>query len=103
MNKAKIRVRLRSFDSKLIDASSESIVNSVKRTGAYVSGPVPLPTKIRKYTVLRSPHVNKKSREQFEMRVHKRLIDIKEPSQDTIEALEKLELPAGVEVELKIG
>jgi len=101
MVKNKIRVRLRSFDSKLIDTSSESIVNSVKRTGASVSGPVPLPTKIRKYTVLRSPHVNKKSREQFEMRVHKRLIDINEPTKDTIEALEKLELPAGVEVELK--
>jgi small subunit ribosomal protein S10 len=103
MAKSKIRVRLRSFDSKLIDQSAESIVNSVKRTGANICGPVPLPTRIRKYTVLRSPHVNKKSREQFEMRVHKRLIDISEPSKDTIEALEKLELPAGVEVDLKIG
>lgn len=103
MAKSKIRVRLRSFDSKLIDQSAESIVNSVKRTGAVICGPVPLPTRIRKYTVLRSPHVNKKSREQFEMRVHKRLIDISEPSKDTIEALEKLELPAGVEVDLKIG
>ena len=103
MAKSKIRVRLRSFDSKLIDQSAESIVNSVKRTGAVICGPVPLPTRIRKYTVLRSPHGNKKSREQFEMRVHKRLIDISEPSKDTIEALEKLELPAGVEVDLKIG
>ena len=103
MAKSKIRVRLRSFDSKLIDQSAESIVNSVKRTGAVICGPVPLPTRIRKYTVLRSPHGNKKSREQFEMRVHKRLIDIGEPSKDTIEALEKLELPAGVEVDLKIG
>jgi small subunit ribosomal protein S10 len=103
MAKSKIRVRLRSFDSKLIDQSAESIVNSVKRTGAAICGPVPLPTRVRKYTVLRSPHVNKKSREQFEMRVHKRLIDISEPSKDTIEALEKLELPAGVEVDLKIG
>ncbi|HPH01393.1 MAG TPA: 30S ribosomal protein S10 [Spirochaetota bacterium] len=103
MAKSKIRVRLRSFDSKLIDQSAESIVNSVKRTGAVICGPVPLPTRIRKYTVLRSPHVNKKSREQFEMRIHKRLIDISEPSKDTIEALEKLELPAGVEVDLKIG
>jgi len=103
MAKSKIRVRLRSFDSKLIDQSAESIVSSVKRTGATICGPVPLPTRIRKYTVLRSPHVNKKSREQFEMRVHKRLIDISEPSKDTIEALEKLELPAGVEVDLKIG
>ena len=103
MAKSSIRVRLRSFDSKLIDASAENIVNSVKRTGALISGPVPLPTKIRKYTVLRSPHVNKKAREQFEMRVHKRLIDIKEPQKDTIDALEKLELPAGVEVEVKLG
>ena len=103
MAKSKIRVRLRSFDSKLIDQSAGAIVSSVKRTGANVCGPVPLPTRIRKYTVLRSPHVNKKSREQFEMRVHKRLIDISEPSKDTIEALEKLELPAGVEVDLKIG
>lgn len=103
MAKSKIRVRLRSFDSKLIDQSAESIVNSVKRTGAVICGPVPLPTRIRKYTVLRSPHVNKKAREQFEMRFHKRLIDISEPSKDTIEALEKLELPAGVEVDLKIG
>ena len=103
MAKSKIRVRLRSFDSKLIDQSAKSIVNSVKRTGAVICGPVPLPTRIRKYTVLRSPHVNKKSREQFEMRIHKRLIDISEPSKDTIEALEKLELPAGVEVDLKIG
>ena len=103
MAKSKIRMRLRSFDSKLIDQSAESIVNSVKRTGAVICGPVPLPTRIRKYTVLRSPHVNKKSREQFEMRIHKRLIDISEPSKDTIEALEKLELPAGVEVDLKIG
>lgn len=103
MAKSSIRVRLRSFDSKLIDASAENIVNSVKRTGAEISGPVPLPTKIRKYTVLRSPHVNKKSREQFEMRIHKRLIDIKEPKKDTIDALEKLELPAGVEVEVKLG
>ncbi|MCK5266951.1 MAG: 30S ribosomal protein S10 [Spirochaetes bacterium] len=103
MEKSKIRVRLRAFDSKLIDASATSIVNSVKRTGAYINGPVPLPTKIRKYTVLRSPFVNKKSREQFEMRSHKRLIDILEPSKDTIEALEKLELPAGVEVEVKLG
>lgn len=103
MAKSSIRVRLRSFDSRLIDSSAENIVNSVKRTGALISGPVPLPTKIRKYTVLRSPHVNKKSREQFEMRLHKRLIDIKEPQKDTIDALEKLELPAGVEVEVKLG
>lgn len=98
----KIRVRLRSFDSALIDQSSENIVNSVKRTGAKVSGPVPLPTRIQKYTVLRSPHVNKKAREQFERRSHKRLIDISEAGKKTIEELEKLELPAGVDVELKM-
>ena len=101
MKQDRIRVKMRSFDSRLIDSSTASIVESVRRTGAQVSGPVPLPTSIKKYTVLRSPHVNKKSREQFEMRIHKRLIDIKGPSKETIEALEKLELPAGVEVELK--
>jgi small subunit ribosomal protein S10 len=97
----RIRVRLRGFDHILVDQSASSIVNTVKRTGAKISGPVPLPTKIQKYTVLRSPHVNKKSREQFEMRTHKRLIDILEPSSETIEALMKLELPAGVDVEIK--
>ena len=101
MKQDRIRVKMRSFDSRLIDTSTASIVESVRRTGAQVSGPVPLPTSIKKYTVLRSPHVNKKAREQFEMRIHKRLIDIKGPSKETIEALEKLELPAGVEVELK--
>ncbi len=97
----RIRVRLRGFDHALVDQSASSIVSTVKRTGAKISGPVPLPTKIEKFTVLRSPHVNKKSREQFEMRTHKRLIDILEPSGDTIEALMKLELPAGVDVEIK--
>jgi small subunit ribosomal protein S10 len=97
----RIRVRLRGFDHNLVDQSARSIVSTVKRAGAKISGPVPLPTKIQKYTVLRSPHVNKKSREQFEMRTHKRLIDILEPSGDTIEALMKLELPAGVDVEIK--
>lgn len=101
MNVQKIRVRLRAFDSELIDQSAKSIVNAVMRAGARVSGPVPLPTKINKYTVLRSPHVNKKSREQFEMRTHKRLIDILNPTSDTINALMKLELPAGVDVEIK--
>ena len=101
MSGAKIRVKLRSFDSKVIDQSAEAIVSSVKRTGAFISGPIPLPVKIRKYTVLRSPHVNKTAREQFEMRQHRRLIDINNPSKETIEALEKLDLPAGVEVELK--
>ncbi len=101
MNVQKIRVRLRAFDAELIDQSAKSIVNAVMRAGARVSGPVPLPTKINKYTVLRSPHVNKKSREQFEMRTHKRLIDIINPTSDTINALMKLELPAGVDVEIK--
>ena len=97
----KIRVRLRAYDSELIDRSAKDIVNTVRRAGSRVSGPVPLPTKIQRFTVLRSPHVNKKSREQFEIRVHKRLIDILEPSGDTIDALMKLELPAGVDVEIK--
>ncbi len=101
MEVQKIRVRLRAFDAELIDESAKSIVNAVVRAGARVSGPVPLPTKISKYTVLRSPHVNKKSREQFEMRTHKRLIDIINPTSDTINALMKLELPAGVDVEIK--
>jgi len=101
MDVQKIRVRLRAFDAELIDQSAKSIVNAVTRAGAAVSGPVPLPTKISKYTVLRSPHVNKKSREQFEMRTHKRLIDIINPTSDTINALMKLELPAGVDVEIK--
>jgi len=97
----KIRVRLRGFDVKLLDQSAKSIVNTVKKSGAKISGPVPLPTRIEKFTVLRSPHVNKKSREQFEMRTHKRLIDILEPTGETIEALMQLELPAGVDVEIK--
>lgn len=101
MDGQKIRVRLRAFDAELIDQSAKSIVNAVSRAGAMVSGPVPLPTKISKYTVLRSPHVNKKSREQFEMRTHKRLIDIINPTSETINALMKLELPAGVDVEIK--
>ena len=103
MSKQKIRIRLKGFDHKLLDQSAEKIVDTARRTGSNVSGPIPLPTEKNIYTILRSPHVNKKSREQFEMRIHKRLIDISEPSKDTIEALEKLELPAGVEVDLKIG
>jgi small subunit ribosomal protein S10 len=101
MDVQKIRVRLRAFDAELIDQSAKSIVNAVARAGAKVSGPVPLPTRTNKYTVLRSPHVNKKSREQFEMRTHKRLIDIINPTSETINALMKLELPAGVDVEIK--
>ena len=97
----KIRVRLRSFDIELIDVSAKSIVDAVAKVGADFSGPVPLPTKIEKFTVLRSPHVNKKAREQFEMRTHKRLIDIYNPDQKVVEALMRLELPAGVDVEIK--
>ncbi len=97
----KIRVRLRAFDVELIDQSAKSIVNAVVRAGSLVSGPVPLPTTINKFTVLKSPHVNKKAREQFEMRTHKRLIDIINPTRETIDALMKLELPAGVDVEIK--
>lgn len=99
--KDRIRVRLRGFDVELIDQSSRSIVQTVVKAGARVAGPVPLPTKVNKYTVLRSPHVNKKAREQFEMRTHKRLIDILEPSSAVMDALMKLELPAGVDVEIK--
>jgi small subunit ribosomal protein S10 len=97
----KIRVRLRGFDVQLVDQSARSIVQTVQKAGATVSGPIPLPTRINKYTVLRSPHVNKKSREQFEMRTHKRLIDIIEPSSAVMDSLMKLELPAGVDVEIK--
>ncbi|MEI6874408.1 MAG: 30S ribosomal protein S10 [Spirochaetota bacterium] len=99
--KDRIRVRLRGFDVRLIDDSARSIVQTVQKAGAKVSGPIPLPTRINKWTVLRSPHVNKKAREQFEMRTHKRLIDIIDPTPDVMDALMKLELPAGVDVEIK--
>jgi len=101
MAKDRIRVRLRGFDVELIDQSSQSIVQTVTRAGAKVAGPIPLPTRINKYTVLKSPHVNKKAREQFEMRTHKRLIDILDPTSKVMDALMKLELPAGVDVEIK--
>ena len=91
-----------SIDNKVLDASTEEIVNTVKRTGATIKGPIPLPTKIERYTVLRSPHIDKKSREQFESRTHKRLIDIVEPTPQTVEALMKLDLASGVDVEIKI-
>ena len=97
----RIRVRLRGFDVQLVDQSSRAIVQTVQQAGAHVSGPIPLPTRINKFTVLRSPHVNKKAREQFEMRTHKRLIDILEPTSAVMDALMKLELPAGVDVEIK--
>jgi len=97
----KIRVRLRGFDVELIEQSARAIVDTVQKQGTRVSGPVPLPTKISKYTVLKSPFVYKKSREQFEMRTHKRLIDILEPTSAVMDALMKLELPAGVDVEIR--
>ncbi|MBN2344671.1 MAG: 30S ribosomal protein S10 [Deltaproteobacteria bacterium] len=97
----KIRIRLKAYDHKLLDASSTEIVDTAKRTGASVAGPIPLPTRISRYTVLRGPHVNKKSREQFEIRTHKRLIDIVEPTQQTLDALMKLDLSAGVDVEIR--
>ena len=102
MANGKIRVRLRAFDVELIDQSAKAIVQTVQKAGAKVSGPIPLPTKINKYTVLRSPHVNKKSREQFQLSAHKRLLDIYSSSSKTVDALMKLELPSGVEVEIKV-
>ncbi|MEW5692987.1 MAG: 30S ribosomal protein S10 [Candidatus Hydrogenedentota bacterium] len=101
MAKQKIRIKLKSFDHRILDQSAKKIVNTAQRKGAEVSGPIPLPTNVNRWTVLRSPHVNIKSREQFEIRTHKRLIDIYNPSPDTIDALMKLELPAGVDVEIK--
>ncbi|MDI6808121.1 MAG: 30S ribosomal protein S10 [Candidatus Eisenbacteria bacterium] len=98
----RIRIRLKSYDHAMLDFSSEEIVRTAKRTGAKVAGPIPLPTKRTVYTVLRSPHVDKKSREQFEIRVHKRLIDIVRSTPQTLEALTKLELPAGVDIEIKV-
>ena len=97
----KIRIRLKAYDHKLLDQSTGEIVETAKRTGAKVAGPIPLPTRINKYTVNRSPHVDKKSREQFEIRTHKRLLDILDPTSQTVDALMKLDLPAGVEVEIK--
>ncbi|NIS62268.1 MAG: 30S ribosomal protein S10 [Proteobacteria bacterium] len=98
----KIRVCLRSYDYKLLDKSVQEIVDTVKRTGANVAGPIPLPTMINKFCVLRSPHVDKKSREQFEIRTHKRLLDILDPTQQTVDALMKLDLAAGIDVEIKL-
>ncbi len=102
MTGQKIRIKLKSYDHSLIDKSTEKIIKTVKATGALVSGPIPLPTKKAVYTVLRSPHVNKKSREQFESRSHNRLIDILSISTKTVDALLKLELPSGVDVEIKV-
>ena len=100
---SKIRIRLKAYDYKLLDQSAGEIIDTVVRTGAKTAGPIPLPTRINRYTVLRGPHVDKKSREQFEIRTHKRLIDILEPTQATLDALMKLDLSAGVDVEIKLG
>ena len=97
----KIRIKLKAFDHRVLDQSVWEIVNTAKQTGAKVAGPIPLPTIINKYTVLRSPHIDKKSREQFEVRTHKRMIDILEPTQQTVDSLMKLDLSAGVDVEIK--
>ena len=102
-HKPKIRIKIRAYDHKLIDQSSKQIVDTAKRTGATISGPVPLPTEKKKYTVLRSTFVHKDSREQFEMRTHKRMIDILEPTPKTIDSLTNLALPAGVDVEIKMS
>jgi len=101
MATTKIRIRLKAYDHKLLDQSAVEIVETARRTGARVAGPIPLPTKINRYTVLRSPHVDKKSREQFEIRTHKRLLDILDPTQQTLDALMKLDLSAGVDVEIR--
>ncbi|HEV8322321.1 MAG TPA: 30S ribosomal protein S10 [Myxococcota bacterium] len=98
----KIRIRLKAYDHKLLDAAALEIVETVRRTRAKVAGPIPLPTKINRCTVLRSPHVNKKAREQFEIRTHKRLLDILDPTQETLDSLMKLDLSAGVDVEIKV-
>ncbi len=102
MENQRIRIRLKAFDHRLLDQSVVEIVDTAKRTGARVVGPIPLPTVINKYCVLRSPHVDKKSREQFEIRTHKRLIDILESTEQTVDALMKLDLSAGVDVEIKL-
>jgi small subunit ribosomal protein S10 len=101
MKVSRLRIKLRAYDHKLLDNSVNEIVQTAKETGARVAGPIPLPTEINKYTVLRSPHKNKKAREQFEMRTHKRLIDIIDPTQQTVDSLMKLDLSSGVDVEIK--
>ncbi|MBC6402886.1 MAG: 30S ribosomal protein S10 [Hyphomonadaceae bacterium] len=103
MERQNIRIRLKAFDHRILDNSTAEIVSTAKRTGATVRGPIPLPTRIEKFTVNRSPHVNKKSREQFEIRTHKRMLDIVYPTPQTVDALMKLDLAAGVDVEIKLG
>ena len=102
MNGQRIRIKLRGFDYRVIDQSASDIVDTAKRTGARVAGPIPMPTRIERYTVNRSPHVDKKSMDQFELRTHKRLIDIIEPTVQTVEELKKLNLPAGVEININV-
>ncbi len=102
MDQQSIRIRLKAFDHRVLDQSAKEIVNTARRTGAQVRGPIPLPTRIEKFTVLRGPHIDKKSREQFEIRTHKRLLDIVDPTQQTVDALMKLDLAAGVDVEIKL-
>ena len=101
MKASRLRIKLRAYDQKLLDSSVGEIVQTAKETGARVAGPIPLPTEINKFTVLRSPHIDKKSREQFEMRTHKRLVDILDPTQQTVDSLMKLDLSSGVDVEIK--
>ncbi len=102
MDSQNIRIRLKAFDHRVLDQSTAEIVGTAKRTGAQVRGPIPLPTRLEKYTVLRGPHIDKKSREQFEIRTHKRLLDIVDPTPQTVDALMKLDLAAGVDVEIKL-
>jgi small subunit ribosomal protein S10 len=102
MAKQKIRIRLKAFDHRILDQSARQIVDAAERTGAHVVGPVPLPTRIEKFTVLRSPFIDKDSREQFEIRTHKRLIDVIEPGSKTVDQLMRLQLPAGVDIEIKL-
>ncbi len=103
MDNQKIRIRLKAFDHRMIDKSAMEIVETAKRTGAVVRGPIPLPTRVERFTLLRSPHVNKKARDQFEIRTHKRIMDIIEPTDKTVDALMRLDLAAGVDVEIKLN
>ena len=103
MQDQRIRIRLKAFDHKLIDASTQEIVETAKRTGAQIRGPIPLPTRIERFTVLISPHVNKDARDQYEIRTHKRMVDIVEPTDKTVDALMKLDLAAGVDVQISLG
>ncbi len=103
MQNQRIRIRLKAFDHKLIDVSTQEIVDTAKRTGAQIKGPIPLPTKMERFTVLTSPHVDKDARDQYEIRTHKRLLDIVEPTEKTVDALMKLDLAAGVEVQISLG